>query len=133
MLVLDIIIVLIFSLFYKEFLAISFDPTFAFTRNVPVDSLYLLLVGAIALTVVMVMQVVGLILVIALLTIPAAIAGQFIKDIKYIMLASILLGMLFTTLGLGISYYFNVTSGATIILVSGVAYLISLGVKTLQT
>ncbi|ACB52311.1 zinc ABC transporter, permease protein [Crocosphaera subtropica ATCC 51142] len=132
MLVLDVIIVLVVSLFYKEFLAISFDPTFAMTRNVPVDSLYLLLVGAIALTVVMVMQVVGLILVIALLTIPAAIAGQFLKDIKYIMLVSIVLGMLFTTVGLMISYFFNVTSGATIILVSGTAYLISLGVKTLQ-
>lgn len=132
MLVLDIIIVVIVSLFYKEFLAISFDPTFAITRNVPVDSLYLLLVGAIALTVVMVMQVVGLILVIALLTIPAAIAGQFLKDIKYIMIVSIVLGMFFTTVGLMISYFFNVTSGATIILVSGTVYLISLGVKILQ-
>ena len=71
--------------------------------------------------------------VIALLTIPAAIAGQFINNIKYIMVASIILGMLFTTLGLGISYYFNITSGATIILVSGTTYLIGLGVKTLQT
>ncbi|WP_198139125.1 metal ABC transporter permease [Crocosphaera chwakensis] len=132
MLVLDIIIVLIVSLFYKEFLAISFDPTFAITRNVPVDNLYLLLVGAIALTVVMVMQVVGLILVIALLTIPAAIAGQFLKDIKYIIIASIILGMFFTTVGLIISYFFNVTSGATIILVSGTVYLVSLGVKILQ-
>ncbi len=132
MLVLDFIIVVIVSLFYKEFLAISFDPTFAITRNVPVDSLYLLLVGAIALTVVMVMQVVGLILVIALLTIPAAISGQFLKDIKYIMLVSMVLGMLFTTAGLMISYFFNVTSGATIILVSGLSYLISLGLKILQ-
>ncbi|MDJ0658911.1 MAG: metal ABC transporter permease [Crocosphaera sp.] len=132
MLVLDIIILLVVSLFYKEFLAISFDPTFAITRNVPVDSLYLLLVGVIALTVVMVMQVVGLILVIALLTIPAAIASQFFKDIKYIILVSMSLGMLFTTLGLIISYSFNVTSGATIILVSGMSYVISLVVKNLQ-
>ena len=126
---LDIIIIIIVALFYKEFLAISFDPVFAVTRNVPVDSLYLLLVGAIALTVVMVMQVVGLILVIALLTIPAAVAGQFFKDIKSIMLAASLFGILFTTIGLGISYYFNVTSGAAIILVSGMIYLISLGIK----
>ncbi|MEM8778914.1 MAG: metal ABC transporter permease [Cyanobacteria bacterium P01_G01_bin.49] len=132
-LALDIIIVMIVFLFYKEFLAISFDSTFALTRNVPVDSLYLVLVAAIALTVVMVMQVVGLILVIALLTIPAAIAGQFFKDIKDMMFSASLLGMLFTTVGLGISYYFNVTSGATIILVSGFAYLVSLGWKSLQT
>ena len=76
MLVLDIIIALMTLIFYKELLAISFDPVFAETRNVAVDSLYLMLIGAIALTVVMVMRVVGLILVIALLTIPAAIAGS---------------------------------------------------------
>jgi zinc transport system permease protein len=61
MLVLDLIIGAMVVLFYKELLAISFDPVFATTRNVPVDGLYLMLVGAIALTVVMVMQVVGLI------------------------------------------------------------------------
>jgi zinc transport system permease protein len=132
MFILDIMIIGIVILFYKEFLAISFDPVFALTRNVPVDSLYLLLVGAIALTVVMVMQVVGLILVIALLTIPAAIAGQFFKDIKQMMVISIVLGIIFTTLGLGLSYYGNVSSGATITLVSGTGYLISLGIESWQ-
>ncbi|GBF81591.1 metal ABC transporter permease [Aphanothece sacrum] len=132
MFILDIIIIGIVILFYKEFLAISFDPVFALTRNVPVDSLYFLLVGAIALTVVMVMQVVGLILVIALLTIPAAIAGQFFKDIKQMMVISIVLGIIFTTVGLGLSYYGNVSSGATITLVSGTGYLISLGIESWQ-
>ncbi len=126
---LDITVAAIVVLFYKELLAISFDPVFAVTRNVPVDGLYLLLVGAIALTVVTVMQVVGLILVIALLTIPAAIAGQFVKDIKSTIFLATLLGMLFTTIGLGLSYCFNLTSGATIILVAGAAYLLSLGRK----
>ncbi|MGK7873669.1 MAG: metal ABC transporter permease [Xenococcaceae cyanobacterium] len=129
MVVLDLIVGMMVALFYKELLAISFDPVFALTRNVPVDRLYLMLVGAIALTVVMVMQVVGLILVIALLTMPAAIAGQFVKDIKQMMLLSSILGVIFTTTGLWLSYFLNLTSGATIILVSGVAYLVSLGAK----
>ena len=129
MLLLDIIIAGMVALFYKELLAISFDPVFATTRNVPVDGLYLMLVGAIALTVVMVMQVVGLIMVIALLTMPAAIAGQFVKDIKQMMLLSSILGMVFTTTGLWLSYFFNLTSGATIILVAGTAYLLSLLVR----
>jgi zinc transport system permease protein len=123
MLVLDLIIATMVVLFYKELLAISFDPLFATTRNVPVDGLYLMLVGAIALTVVMVMQVVGLIMVIALLTIPAAIAGQFVEDIKQMMLYSSYLGIIFTTVGLWLSYTWNLTSGATIILVSGTTYL----------
>ena len=123
MLVLDLIIGAMVVLFYKELLAISFDPLFATTRNVPVDGLYLMLVGAIALTVVMVMQVVGLIMVIALLTIPAAIAGQFVKDLKQMMLYSSYLGIIFTTVGLWLSYIWDLTSGATIILVSGTTYL----------
>lgn len=126
MLGLDLAIGAMLVLFYKELLAISFDPVFATIRNLPVGGLYLMLLGAIALTVVMVMQVVGLILVIALLTMPAAIAGQFVKDIKWMMLLASIFGMIFTTTGLWISYWFNLTSGATIILVAGAAYLASL-------
>ncbi|WP_017663454.1 metal ABC transporter permease [Baaleninema simplex] len=133
MLAIDVVIVALVVLFYKELLAISFDPVFAATRNVPVNALYLMLVAAIALTVVMVMQVVGLILTIALLTMPAAIAGQFVKDIKQMAIAAGLLGIIFTTVGLFLSYTFDLTSGATIILVSGVAYLLSFSFKLLPS
>lgn len=126
MLLLDILIAAMVILFYKELLAISFDPVYAQTRNIPVDSIYLMLVGAIALTVVMVMQIVGIIMVIALLSIPAAIASQFFKELKIIMFAAIALGVVFTLTGLWLSYFFNLTSGATIILVAGAAYLISM-------
>ncbi|NEQ44687.1 MAG: metal ABC transporter permease [Leptolyngbya sp. SIOISBB] len=129
MLILNLMIGAMVILFYKELLAISFDPVFATTRNIPVDALYLTLVAAIALTVVMVMQVVGLIMVIALLTIPAAIAGQFVQDIKQMMVLASLLGIVFTTTGLWLSYLFNLTSGATIILVAGAVYLLSLLLK----
>lgn len=129
MLILDIIIIAIVALFFKELIAISFDPVFASTRNLPVDTLYLMLISAIALTVVMVMQVVGLILVIALLSIPAAISNQFVKDIKQMIILSSVLGMIFTTLGLWLSYSYNLTSGATIILVAGIAYFLSLGIR----
>ncbi|HEY9865978.1 MAG TPA: metal ABC transporter permease [Candidatus Obscuribacterales bacterium] len=131
MLILNMVIGVMIFLFYKELVAISFDPVFAETRNLPVDQLYLMLIVAIALTVVMVMKVVGLILVIALLTIPAAISGQFVKDLKQMMVFSSILGIVFTTLGLGISYFFNLTSGATIILVAGFAYLLSLSLKNI--
>ncbi len=131
MVILDVIILLMLFLFYKELLAISFDPTFATTRNVPVNSLYLMLISAIALTVVMVMQVVGLIMVIALLTIPAAIALQFWQQLPRVIIMSCILGIIFTTVGLWLSYTYNLTSGATIILVAGISYLISLPIKNL--
>jgi zinc transport system permease protein len=132
MLILVLMIGVIVNLLYKELLAISFDPVYAITRNLPVDGLYLLLISMIALTVVMVMQIVGLIMVIALLTIPSAIAGQFVQDIKQMMILASFLGIIFTITGLSLSYSFNLTSGATIILVAGIAYLVTLGIQYLR-
>jgi zinc transport system permease protein len=126
---LDILIIVLVALLYKELLAISFDETFAIVENVPVDAVYLVLVAMIALTVVMLMRVVGLIMVIAMLTMPAAIAGQFVKDMKRMMALASLLGIAFTTLGLWFSYIWDLTSGATIILVAGVTYLLSMVLK----
>lgn len=123
---LNILILVLVMLFYKELLAISFDETFATVENVPVNVIYIGLLCLIALTVVMMMRVVGLIMVIAMLTIPAAIAGRFVKNIKQMMVLAIILGVIFTTIGLWLSYTWNLTSGASIILVAGSAYLISL-------
>ena len=129
MAILDLVVVVLVLLFYKELLAISFDEVFATVENVPVNAIYLVLMALVALTVVMLMRVVGLILVIAMLTVPAAISGRFVKDIQRMMVLASALGMLFMTTGLWLSYFLNLTSGATIILVSGVAYLLSLGLE----
>ncbi len=126
---LDLLIILLLFFFYKEFLAISFDPIYATTRNLPVDFLYLTLVATISLTVVMVMQLVGLIMVIALLSIPAAIAGQYVRDVRQMMALASILGMVFCAIGLGLSYGLNLSSGATIILVASIGYLVSLAFK----
>jgi zinc transport system permease protein len=131
MLLLDLVIVALVVLFYKELLAVSFDETFATVENVPVDAIHMILMCLIGLTVVMMMRVVGLIMVIALLTMPAAISGQFVKHMKTTMALASILGVVFTTTGLWLSYLLNLTSGATIILVSGAAYLLSLAVKPL--
>ena len=131
MLILDLVIIALVALFYKELLAISFDETFATVQNVPVDTIYVILMCMIALTVVMMMRVVGLIMVIAMLTMPAAISGQFVKDMRKMMVLASILGVIFTTTGLWLSYFLNLTSGATIILVAGAAYLLSLAVKSL--
>ncbi len=125
MLTLDVVIVALAILFYKELLAISFDENFAVVMNVPVDLIYLTLMCMIALTIVMMMRIVGLIMVIALLTIPAAIGSAFVRNMKGTMVIASLLGMVFTTIGLGLSYALNLTSGATIILVAGISYILS--------
>jgi zinc transport system permease protein len=131
MLILDIVIVSLVALFYKELLAVSFDETFAQVENVPVTTVYLVLMGVVALTVVMLMRVVGLILVIAMLTMPAAISGQFARDMRKMMLLASGLGAVFMTVGLCLSYFLNLTSGATIVLFSGAAYLASMALQPL--
>ena len=77
-----------------------------------------------AVTIVMIIQVVGLILVIALLTIPPFIAEKYAKSLFQMMVGSSLLGAVFTISGLWLSYAFDLTSGATIILVAGITFFL---------
>jgi zinc transport system permease protein len=110
--------------FYKEFIAMSYDEEFAFVVGIPVRPLYFALLGMTALSVVMTIQVVGLILVIALLTIPPYIAENFTRSLGEMMVISSILGILFTLGGLCLSYAYDLTSGATIILVAGVGFFV---------
>ena len=110
--------------FYKDLLAISYDEEFARIRGVPTRALYFALIGMLAVTIVMVIQVVGLILVIALLTIPPFMVEKYAKSLFQMMLGSSLLGAVFTVCGLWLSYAFDLTSGASIILVAGVAFFL---------
>ncbi len=125
MLVLDAVIILLVAVLFNEFQAVTFDEEFARTLGLPVDKLYLLLLIIIALTTVLLIKLVGIILVVALLTIPSAISIKFVKSIKQMMLLSIGLGLFFTVSGLFISYYLNLSSGAAIILTASAGYLVS--------
>lgn len=125
----DLLILLTVSLFYRQFLAVSFDEEFARLRGVPVTFFYLLLLCMVAVTVVLLIQVVGLILVIALLTLPAAIAAQYVHSLGKMMVLATLLGMFFTVAGLAIAYEPDLPAGATIILVAGLSYLVSVFVS----
>ena len=78
----------------------------------------------VALTVVILIQVVGLVLVIALLTLPAAIAGQYARSLAVMMLVATLLGIVFTGAGLALSYEPDLPAGATIVLLAGTVYLL---------
>lgn len=129
---LNLLIIAFVGLFFKELLATSFDEAFATTRNVPVVAMHLAMTCLIALAVVMMMRVVGLIMVIALLTMPAAIAVQWVKNVTRAMALAGILSALFVLAGLWLSYLLNLTSGATIILVAAAFYLLSLGAGRLR-
>jgi zinc transport system permease protein len=119
--------------FYNDYLALSYDEEFAQIRGVKVKTLYILMIVMLALGIVMVIQVVGLILVIALLTIPPYIAEKFSKSLFQMMALSSILSAVFTVGGLWFSYEFNLTSGASIILVAGIGFVLSLGVERLRS
>ncbi|MGD8639365.1 MAG: metal ABC transporter permease [Gammaproteobacteria bacterium] len=125
MLVLDIILLGSVAFFYRQFLVVCFDEEFARLRGINVELFYLFLLCLVALTVVLLIQVVGLILVIALLTLPAAIASRFQHSLIRIMVLATLLGMVFTTAGLIASYIPDLPAGATIILIAGSSYIVA--------
>jgi zinc transport system permease protein len=115
--------------FYNDYLALTYDEEFAQIRGIRVKSLYFLMIVMLAVGIVMIIQVVGLILVIALLTIPPYIAERYSTSLFKMMLFSIILSAIFTVIGLWLSYLFDLTSGASIIVVAGIGFLISLGVE----
>ena len=103
---------------FNQLMAVTFDEEYARVMNLPVTALLLLLILLIAMTVVVLLRVVGIILVIALLTIPPAIAREYSKDLKTMMALSVMTSSLFTIGGLFLSYALDVPSGATIILLA---------------
>ena len=100
---LDSLILVIVFLFYKQFIAVSFDEEFARLRGIPVERFYLLFLSLVALTVVILIQIVGLILVIAVLSLAGAIAGLYVRSLNLMMVLATLFGIVFTTGGLALS------------------------------
>ena len=123
MAVMNVFIVTIVGLLYKEFLAVSFDEEFSRAAGVPVTAVYLALLCLVALTVVLLVRIVGIVLVIALLTMPAAIAKLFTCSLKRMMALAVAIGMVLNVLGLWLSYVLDVASGATIIILSGLVFV----------
>jgi len=119
MLVLSAIIIAIVGLLYKEFLLITFDEEYGDVLGAPTDLLYILLLCLVALSIVVMIKIVGVILVIALLTIPASTSRMFSHNLRNMIILSIFIGILYTTCGLLLSYYANLASGATIVIFSG--------------
>jgi len=128
-LVLDFVILGTVVVAYRRFLALSFDEEFALLRGIHVRAYTFLLYILIALTIVLLVSVVGIVLVIALLTLPPAIAGRFANHLWQMMLGAILLCALFVTGGLGLSYHFDLPSGPVIVLLVTLAYLAVLAAK----
>ena len=137
---LDVIITLILVLsvtaavliFYRGFVAIALDEEYAKARRLPVASLKMGLMILIAISIVILIQVVGILLVIALLTIPVAVASELSGNFHRIMFLSVLCGIVTCLAGLLISYFIAFPSGASIILIGGALLGLVKGVKRIS-
>jgi ABC-type Mn2+/Zn2+ transport system permease subunit len=126
------IVILTVALCYKEFLLLSFDPVVAEAMGYPVQALNSLLLTLVALTIVISIQAVGIVLVVALLVTPSATAYLVTERFFRMMLLGILFSILAIVSGLYLSFYLNVASGATIVLVSTCLFFLTLGVRRLN-
>jgi len=124
-----IVVLLIIAVLYKEFMFISFDAETAAIVGIPVVTLYYLLLAIIALTIVVSIKVVGIILVSALIIIPAATAFQIAEDFRLMMVLSTIFGVISSIGGLFLSYAINTASGATIVLLATVIFFITAAIS----
>ncbi|OLN33684.1 metal ABC transporter permease [Desulfosporosinus metallidurans] len=121
----SILILIILFLFYKEFVFYAFDPEMAEVAGLSRAGLHYTMLIMIAITVVIASQTVGIILVTALLIIPAASAQQWTRSLKRLLLLAIFFGLTSAVMGLYISYYFNIASGASIALTAATFFFVS--------
>jgi len=122
MLALDAIIVASVAAFFEHFKAVSFDETFAEVRGISASAFYLFLLVLVALSVILLIKTIGVILVIAYLTIPAAIGRQFTHNLWRLMALSAFIGAFFGLAGFAFSYFFDLPTGATIVMAMGVGF-----------
>lgn len=123
---LDLFILITVFFLHKRFLAICFDEEQARLQGLAVDALYLLLLTLTAVSIVLLIQVVGIILVMTMLTIPAAIANLFTARLSHMMIIAVILSSFFCLSGMATSYHLDWPGGATIALIAGLTYVASL-------
>jgi zinc transport system permease protein len=122
-------LVILVLLWHNKLLAVCFDPEFAELRGIRAKGYYLLLLCLTAVCVVLLMRVVGIVLVIALLTLPAAVAGHFTQRLWQMMILAVLLCMAFVVTGFAVSYPSDLPTGPTIIVVAAAIYLAAAAVR----
>jgi ABC-type Mn2+/Zn2+ transport system permease subunit len=125
------VVLLAVLLCYKELLLLSFDPVVAEAMGYPVHALDYLLLSLVAITIVVAIQAVGIVLVVALLVTPSATAYLLTERFFRMMILGVLISAAAVVLGLYLSFFLNVASGAAIVLVSTALFFATLGLRRL--
>ncbi|HSG43759.1 MAG TPA: metal ABC transporter permease [Anaerolineales bacterium] len=126
------LVLLIVFAFYKEFTTISFDPILAATLRLPVGALNNLLLVLIAVTVAVSLQTVGVALMVAMLVTPAATAYLLTHRLSTMMFLAAIFASLSGVIGLYLSFYLSIASGAAIVLTATAFFMLAFGWKKLR-
>ena len=130
--VLGIIVILLARRFYAQIEASSFDAEFARTRGVPVDVIFLLILGLTAAAIVLLQTFVGIVMVIAMLTLPAGCAGVFSRSLGGMMLSSCVFAGVFSMAGLLSGWFFDLPIGAMTVIIAGIVFLVFSAVRAVR-
>lgn len=122
---LTLVVTLLFTCLLRPIQSVAFDSTFARSQHLPVEKIEYLMMALIAMTIVATLKMVGIVLAISLLTIPQMTANLFTYSYRRLILLSIVIGWIDCLVGLYVSYRLNVPSGATIIFISILLFLLS--------
>ncbi len=121
--VLDVIVLALAIAFYPQIEASAFDEEFARTRGVPADAVFLGILSVTAIAVVLLQTFVGIVMVIAMLTLPAGTAGYAVRNLAGMMVGAVLLSVLFSISGLALSWSLDLPTGALVVVIAGAVFL----------
>ncbi|HQL33489.1 MAG TPA: metal ABC transporter permease, partial [Treponemataceae bacterium] len=131
--VLDILVVFLAWRFYPQINASSFDEEFARVRGVRTDAVFLALLAVTAVSVVLLQTFVGIVMVIAMLTLPSGTAGYVSKSVAGMMVFGTVFSLLFTGTGIALSWTLDVPAGALVVVLAGAVFLFSAAARMLST
>lgn len=120
---LTIVVIVLVWRYYRQLEAASFDEEFAATKGVPVVAIYFILLLVIALAIVLLQTFVGIVMVIAMLTLPAGTAGYYSRNLARMMVHATILSLIFSVSGLAVSWHFDLPAGAVIVLLAGAVFI----------
>jgi len=123
LLIVDAVVLILVGLFYYKILAICFDYEFAMLRGINTKLYHFSLLIIISVAIVFLIRIVGIVMVIAMLTLPAAIAGEWVNKLWKTMLLATILCIIYNILGLILSFNMDLPAGATIICILGISYI----------
>ncbi len=130
---LDLAVVAAVWRFYPQIEATAFDEEFARVRGVPTDAVFLAILAVVAVAVVLLQTFVGVVMVIAMLTLPAGTAGFAARNLLWMMVGATGLSLLFSLVGLAAAWTLDLPAGAVVVVLAGAFFLAAAGFRALAT